>query len=423
MATAGSVTTTQQVIVVLQGQLERRERSFLRRWQPKLVTLYSNGAIGYSKNTSQSTQIIALEQLVDAAAVSNLEFTVTDQTGMKTELRAYSTADMNTWVSEIKHIVDGLQTADRPRPRSIGDKYAFGEQLGEGVAGHVHRGINKMTGQEVAIKTIDKRKFLRTERAITTTKREINIMRRLSEMGSHPHVVNLYDVFESPDSIFIVMELVDGGQLFDRVIERGSYSETQAATVTYILASTLDYMHAIGILHRDLKPENILLTRNSDTNIKLIDFGMSNIKDGNGQFISKCGTPVYMAPEMFDEHPKYNESVDVWAVGVLLYIMLSGALPFYSDDPTEFAAVLKDAEANLIFHDEDWVGVSEPAKTLIRKILVSDPTQRLSTTEVMADPWVLSRITDPITGRSRLQSGQALDRRRLHDTTMSEVGL
>ena len=421
------------VSAVLQGQLERREpAALLKRWQPKYVMLYTDGVMGYFKSNAQDAQMIQAERLVGVtAAAAELEFLVKDQDGKTIELRACSHADRNTWVSVITQTLGKLRAlkplkaaAAAGTPRAIGDKYALGERLGEGVAGHVNRGVNKLTGHEVAIKTIDKRKFLRTERAVTTTKREINIMRRLSERGGHPHVVNLYDVFESPESIFIVMELVEGWQLFDRVIERGSYSETQAATVMYILAATLDYMHAMGILHRDLKPENILLARNSDTNIKLIDFGMSNEdQSGTTQFISKCGTPVYMAPEMFAENPKYNESVDVWATGVLLYIMLSGALPFYSDDPIEFAQVLANAEANLVLHDEDWVGVSAPAKDLIRRILVSDPAVRMSTTEVMANPWVVSRITDPITGRSLVQTGQPLDRRRLNSEGAAAGGI
>ena len=122
----------------------------------------------------------------------------------------------------------------------------------------------------------------------------------------------------------------------------------------------------------------------------------------------KCGTPVYMEPEMFADNPKYNESVDVWATGVLLYIMLSGALPFYSDDPMEFASVLAEAEENLVFHDEDWTHVSDEAKALIQQILVSDPMRRLKSPQILGHPWVVGNATQSPGG-----SQAPLDRHRL----------
>ena len=395
-----------QVGITYEGYLERKEGS---RWSKVYAVMFSDGSLRCFKKTAADASPSHVEMAVEAQPVGMLDMHVTNQTGARVEFRAGGAEDRDNWACAIRQAL-GTHAALQA---SAGDvrrrgKYAIGEQLGEGVAGHVHRGFDNQARMEVAIKTIDKRKYLRTERAITTTKREIDIMRRLSEQGGHPHVVDLYDVFETPDSIYIVMELVDGGQLFDRVIERGSYSENQAATVMWTLVSTLDYMHALGILHRDLKPENILLARGSDTHIKLIDFGMSNIGAANTKFVSKCGTPVYMAPEMFADNPKYNESVDVWATGVLLYIMLSGALPFYSDDPMEFASVLAEAEENLVFHDEDWTHVSDEAKALIQQILVSDPMRRLKSPQILGHPWVVGNATQSPGG-----SQAPLDRHRL----------
>jgi len=261
-----------------------------------------------------------------------------------------------------------------------------GKMLGSGVAGEVHTAVHRETNAKVAIKTISTTKFLVNERSVTTTRREIDIMKKLSSMEtSHPNVVDLYAVIETADNVYIVMELVEGGELFDHVVDMGAYTEPMAAEVMRKLVTTLGFLHSQGIVHRDLKPENILCEKDSDTNIKITDFGLSNIMSASNILRSKCGTPVYMAPEMLQNRP-YNELVDVWAAGILLYIMLSGTLPFYADNPDDFLELV--LSSSFSFPDSEWADVGEEAKDLIRKILVPDPKRRLTVRQILAHPWL-----------------------------------
>eukprot|EP01047_Picozoa_sp_COSAG01_P030232 COSAG01_NODE_2102_length_8419_cov_42.585216_6_plen_388_part_00 len=274
----------------------------------------------------------------------------------------------------------------------IEDVYDIGDMLGSGVAGEVHRAVHRHTNAVVAIKTISKRKFLVNERSVQTTRREIDIMKRLSSMDTrHPHVVDLYAVIETADNLYIVMELVEGGELFDYVIDHGPYSEPAGRDLMRKLVSTLGFLHSQGIVHRDLKPENILLSKDRSTDIKITDFGLANIMSASSILRSKCGTPVYMAPEMLQNRP-YNESVDVWAAGILLYILLSGTLPFYADDPDEFLELV--LSSSFSFPDEEWGHMADEVKDLIRKILVPDPKRRLTVRQILAHPWFTQGVPE-----------------------------
>lgn len=292
---------------------------------------------------------------------------------------------------------------------NIEDIYNVGELLGSGVAGEVHQATHRETGQSVAIKTISKRKFLVNERSVTTTRREIDIMKRLSSLDtSHPHVVDLYAVIETAANVYIVMELVEGGELFDHVVARGAYTEAMAADVMRKMVSTLGFLHSQGVVHRDLKPENILCKKDSDTDIKITDFGLSNIMTTSNILQSKCGTPVYMAPEMLQNLP-YDQSVDVWAAGIILYIILSGTLPFYADNPDDFLELVRHSDFS--FPDSEWADISEGPKDLIRKILVPDPRRRYGVRQILEHPW----LREMCGGGGRGEMGTSLDgaRKRL----------
>jgi len=287
---------------------------------------------------------------------------------------------------------------------NIEDIYEVGEMLGSGVAGEVHSAMHRETGQRVAIKTISKRKFLVNERSVTTTRREIDIMKKLSSLDtSHPHVVDLYAVIETAANVYIVMELVEGGELFDHVVARGAYTEAMAADVMRKMCHTLGFLHGQGVVHRDLKPENILCKKDSDTDIKITDFGLSNIMTTTNILQSKCGTPVYMAPEMLQNLP-YDQSVDVWAAGIILYIILSGTLPFYADNPDDFLELVRHSDFS--FPDSEWEEISEGPKDLIRKILVPDPRRRFTIRMILEHPWLKMEGEDAL-GMSVPLSGAA----------------
>ena len=183
------------------------------------------------------------------------------------------------------------------------------------------------------------------------------------------------------------MEIVPGGELFDNIVEEGAYTEQETKIVMASLLSALQFLHAQKIVHRDLKPENILC--NSRLDIKLADFGLSNFLPDGGlpQLQSRCGTPVYMAPEMLQHRP-YDETVDVWSAGIIMYILMSGSLPFYAENPTEFLDIVLTSEFE--FPDDEWGAVSETAKNLIRKILETDPRKRPTIDDILADPWFTS---------------------------------
>lgn len=207
--------------------------------------------------------------------------------------------------------------------------------LGQGaVAGVVVRkGTHRATGEQVAIKEIPKR-VLTTSRQRETTRREMEIMTAVSS-GAPPElaVVRLYAIIETSEMIYIVMELVEGGELFDHIVDEGCYDERKARKVMRQMLHALRHLHTLGIIHRDIKPENILCSDSSGESIKIADFGLSNTFSPSMMLKSQCGTPVYMAPEMLQRH-SYTTSVDVWSAGIVMYIILSGSMPFYAENPS-----------------------------------------------------------------------------------------
>ncbi|OLQ05923.1 Calcium-dependent protein kinase 34 [Symbiodinium microadriaticum] len=195
----------------------------------------------------------------------------------------------------------------------------------------------------------------------------------------HPNICKLYEVFEDADSIYIVMDLCHGGELFDRIAEGALGDEAQVAKLIRQLARALRYCHDRGIIHRDIKPENILfVSSHAEAPAKLIDFGIACHFKQTAKLRSRGGTEAYEAPEVQSEN--YSEKCDMWSLGVLLYAMLSGAMPFKS---------ASDARTGTFkMSGETWDAVSPEAKELIGRLLVPDPAQRLSAEEVLADPWV-----------------------------------
>ena len=221
--------------------------------------------------------------------------------------------------------------------------------------------------------------------------------------------MQLLDVFESPEEVAVVMECISGGQLFERVIELGCYSEQDAFTVLHRLVSTLDFLHCLGLIHRDLKPENILLMGESNTDIRLIDFGVSNTTGDDGMCQSQCGTLIYMAPEMMSGGGRsgisrsYDEKSDLWACGILLFVMLSGAIPFFCEDDEEFFEIVSHPDETLEFHEDEWGEVSDAAVEMVRQILVANPAARPGAAELLLMPMI---------ARCAPENGAIIDRRR-----------
>uniref|UniRef100_A0A6B2LC69 Protein kinase domain-containing protein n=1 Tax=Arcella intermedia TaxID=1963864 RepID=A0A6B2LC69_9EUKA len=250
--------------------------------------------------------------------------------------------------------------------------------MGRGGFSIVKKATKKDTKEIFAIKIIEKKE--QTEEEINLLHREIDIMRKLK----HKNIIALFDVFDEKDFIYLVMELVTGGELFDQIVSRGTYSEADAATVVRQILEAVEYMHGNGIAHRDLKPENLLCSGQNNEIIKVTDFGLS--KDfGTASLRTSCGTPDYVAPEVLKGQP-YDNMVDIWSIGVITYILLCGFPPFYgNNDQQIFEKILK---ADYDFPSPDWDTISEEAKEFISAILVLDYNKRPNASEALAAPWL-----------------------------------
>jgi len=245
----------------------------------------------------------------------------------------------------------------------------------------VKKGVNKENKESVAIKIIEKKAG---EEELMLLHREIDIMRKLQ----HKHIIALYDVFEDSEKIYLILELVTGGELFDQIVSRGVYSERDAAQVVSQILEAVSYMHSNGIAHRDLKPENLLCGGADGRQIKVTDFGLS--KDfGKGNLRTSCGTPDYVAPEVL-KGQTYDNSVDIWSVGVICYILLCGFPPFYGNsDQQIFEKIMK---ANYDFPSPDWDEITDDAKEFIQAILVLEPSERPSAPDCLQAPWIQSQV-------------------------------
>lgn len=257
--------------------------------------------------------------------------------------------------------------------------YTFAESLGSGTFSTVKKGINKKSGEIVAIKIIDKKSVGDKTEMIQT---EIDILRRVR----HPYIIGMKEMFETPTTIYLIMELVTGGELFDKIVERGAYSEKDASKLVKEILDALSYLHKNGVVHRDLKPENLLYASDDvNADIKIADFGLSKILGSEILLKTACGTPGYVAPEVL-KCEGYDQRVDLWSVGVIMYILLCGFPPFYDEN----TAVLFEQimEGKFEFPSPYWDTVSESAKDLVSHLLDVSPTKRYTAEEAMKHPWI-----------------------------------
>ena len=258
---------------------------------------------------------------------------------------------------------------------NISKEYTLGKTLGKGSFGQVRLAVHKATKQVRAIKILKK-----AEVNMDNLLNEISVLSKLS----HPSIMQLYEIFEDNLNIYIVSEYCKGGELFDIITEKGSFTEKEACIIMKQLMSGICYSHQNGIVHRDLKPENILMDNNTDDlSIKIIDWGCAKTIQKKERLHQADGTSYYIAPEVLKGD--YDEKCDIWACGVIFYILLCGYPPFNGESDEEiFEAVLK---GNLDFPDEEWDSVSDEAKALIRKMLNIDAKKRISALESLQDIW------------------------------------
>jgi len=272
-------------------------------------------------------------------------------------------------------------------PKEFTSRYELRGVLGAGATGLCHVCIDTTTMNAFACKIVRKRRLLaeRKHKVLKQLLIEVDVLKRLE----HKNIVKFQDFFEDQNNLFILMELVGGGELFAQVVRVGSFSEKLAAGIMRDVAAGLAYCHKMGVIHRDLKPENLLVPGPGLRPVKICDFGLafqySASKRAPRTFV---GSPRYMAPEQM-QRKAYNEKVDTWALGVILFILLSGCLPF---EP----AILKRGEDQklpvkklaLKFSGRRWKGISDEAKYLIHGCLVIDPDMRYSADQVLTHSWL-----------------------------------
>ncbi|XP_051870058.1 ribosomal protein S6 kinase alpha-3 isoform X2 [Pristis pectinata] len=282
-----------------------------------------------------------------------------------------------------------MQTATHPVIQlhrtsiQFADNYDLKEDIGVGSYSICKRCVNRSTNMDYAVKIIDRSKRDPSE--------EIDILLRY---GQHPNIITLKDVYHDGKFVYLVTELMKGGELLDKILRQKFFSEREANAVLYTITKTMDYLHAQGVVHRDLKPSNILYVDESGNpeSIRICDFGFAKqLRADNGLLMTPCYTANFVAPEVL-KRQGYDAACDIWSLGVLLYTMLTGYTPFANgpdDTPEEILARIGSGKFSLT--GGYWDTVSDVAKDLVSKMLHVDPQQRLSTAQILRHPWIIHR--------------------------------
>ena len=267
------------------------------------------------------------------------------------------------------------------------DYYEMLDDLGEGIFGSVKLGVEKKTKERVAIKIIKKKKAKSSDIELVRT--EIDIMK----LCHHPNVVHLLDHFENADYIFIVMEYIRGGRLTDYMKDKNyHFSEKRAAELIYEIALGVKYLHKYGIIHRDLKPDNIMLTESNDKgHIKIMDFGLSKILGKKEKTSDGFGTLTFVSPEVLIRKP-YNKEIDIWSIGVILYLILSGDLPFDDEEDDEQKIAKSIVFSEVEFPAKKFGNKSKEVIELIKRCLTKDPKDRIKIDEIIKSDWIQNNI-------------------------------
>lgn len=270
-------------------------------------------------------------------------------------------------------------------PKNFAAKYELGKEVGRGHFGHTCWARGKkgdLKGQLVAVKIISKAKMT-SAIAIEDVRREVKMLKALS---GHKHMLKYYDAFEDANSVYIVLELCEGGELLDRILSRGGrYTEEDAKSIVVQILTAVAFCHLQGVVHRDLKPENFLFTtKDEDSPLKVIDFGLSDYARPDHRLNDVVGSAYYVAPEVL--HRSYNVEADMWSIGVITYILLCGSRPFWARTESGiFRSVLR-AVPN--FDDSPWPAISVEAKDFVKRLLIKDHRKRMTAVQALTHPWL-----------------------------------
>ncbi|KAL9809335.1 putative calcium-dependent protein kinase 1 CAMK-CDPK family [Arabidopsis thaliana] len=346
------------------GELRSRLSDEVQNKPPEQVTMPKPGTDVETKDRE-----IRTESKPETLEEISLESKPETKQETKSETKPESKPDPPAKPKKPKHMKRvssaGLRTESvlQRKTENFKEFYSLGRKLGQGQFGTTFLCVEKTTGKEFACKSIAKRKLL-TDEDVEDVRREIQIMHHLA---GHPNVISIKGAYEDVVAVHLVMECCAGGELFDRIIQRGHYTERKAAELTRTIVGVVEACHSLGVMHRDLKPENFLfVSKHEDSLLKTIDFGLSMFFKPD-----VVGSPYYVAPEVLRK--RYGPEADVWSAGVIV------------NRTRYFEQVL---HGDLDFSSDPWPSISESAKDLVRKMLVRDPKKRLTAHQVLCHPWV-----------------------------------
>lgn len=282
----------------------------------------------------------------------------------------------------------------------ITQDYEFIKEIGSGAFSKVYKARHKTTKVIRCVKKLSKKDLTEDEKLKLVE--EVSIQRNLD----HPNIVKVLEFYQNEKYFFIVTEFLEGGELFDRIMECQSFSEEMARSVMEQVLSAVQYLHKHGFIHRDLKPENIIFeTKDPKSKIKVIDFGTSCQYEQGSKLKKKLGTPYYIAPEVLKRY--YDEKCDVWSMGVIMYILLCGYPPF--NGPNDKIIFQRVQDGKFSFPEEDWQCISKEAKDLIKKMLTYDPAKRVSVSDCLNLPWHKNK---EINEKTQAQNNKVLNNMR-----------
>ncbi|KAI9358697.1 kinase-like domain-containing protein [Pilaira anomala] len=265
-------------------------------------------------------------------------------------------------------------------------QYNFISELGSGNFATVYHAISRATNLPVAIKVITKAKYQNKPKLLKSTVTEMGIMMAIEK---HPFLLQLIEIFNETTQIYLVLEYIRDGELFNLIQSKRKFTEDETRFIFWQLFTATEYLHASGIAHRDLKPENVLLADKENLHVKISDFGLAKNEDRNGTFDSQCGTPNYVAPEILNPTGtrSYDKQCDMWSLGVILYICLCGFPPF-SDETAPPSMKTQIKMGKFDFPSPYWDDISKEAKELISALLIVDPFKRATVSDALEMPWM-----------------------------------
>ncbi|CAG8583015.1 6955_t:CDS:2 [Acaulospora morrowiae] len=308
--------------------------------------------------------------------------------------------------SILNKILGLFKTKDREDvqiPYNFEKRYRILKVIGTGSFAIVKECVDKTTGKSYALKIISKKSIKGKEQMLATEQ-------KILEKIHHPNLVTLVDFFETKEGVFIVTDLARGGELFEQLQNKRSYTEQDAANLVRQILDGVSYLHDNGIVHRDLKPENLLFKdKSEDSELLITDFGLSKIlKSNNDILLTACGTPGYVAPEVLTQNG-HGKPVDIWSIGVITYTLLCGYPPFYGEDQNSlFESIMSGAYE---YDDYEWLDISSTAKDLIDKMLTRDPSKRITAKEALQHQWfktattvdILKTVQNNLTAKERFR--------------------